>query len=621
MLLDKGENILYLSHKIPELDNLLQVFVEIWQAIHAPDVMAKVMCTDERQKAIDMVVQHIRKRIKDAEIIVPNCVQGFVDRQLKIWTSSALRAKYSVNTNDTYKLDDLRDGRGQQLVIMDKETGVEQVQMHWSHGLHQFLQLKHSLKLNSVSLKAVFMSNISYFNEFRGRLFGLTGTLGSQAECRLLHDVFNVNFLTMPRFKRRFCSEVDAVVAISEEQWLDNVNRATHTQLDLKKAVLIVCENIAAVDVVVKKLQNSMKETETCKIRAYISSFDKEFQKEQADKKLEPGDVIVATNLAGRGTDLKISKQLEKNGGLHVIISYMPANARVEAQAQGRTARAGQPGTYQFVINCAGQITWSYSDEGEDAEAIDASELQRLKEERDEREAIRLEKLGTRGLNKIKLEENLFERFRLEIFDPVVNKIQKEQKLNAEYVKIQLECLTNKWALWLDENSLNIEEANLKGKNVVLTSFEKFKKNCLLPADSKTDLTKYASTPTEFVKLGRHFSETEAKNLKTARCCYQLVIDRETNNCESALIHQAHLILQKQDQPGQKLEAKRLLIKAKLLIQNKMNILSSCSEIVKLIANKLSRTVAITNQDNESLFDEQVSNTFLDTFRFYDILL
>ena len=40
MLLDKGENILYLSHKMPELDPLLQVFVEIWQAIHAPDVMA-----------------------------------------------------------------------------------------------------------------------------------------------------------------------------------------------------------------------------------------------------------------------------------------------------------------------------------------------------------------------------------------------------------------------------------------------------------------------------------------------------------------------------------------------------------------------------------------------------
>ena len=136
MLLDKGENILYLSHKIPELDQLLQVFVEIWQAIHAPDVMA-IRITgrlEDRQKAIDKiiakVVAHIRRRIKSGEILFPKCLTTFVDRQLKVWTKNALIAN-ALKPNDSYKLDDLRDGRGQQLVIMDKETGVEQVSMHW----------------------------------------------------------------------------------------------------------------------------------------------------------------------------------------------------------------------------------------------------------------------------------------------------------------------------------------------------------------------------------------------------------------------------------------------------------------------------------------------------------
>ena len=136
MLLDKGENILYLSHKIPELDQLLQVFVEIWQAIHAPDVMAIRITgrTEDRQKAIDKiiakVVAHIRRRINNGEILFPKCLATFVDRQLKVWTKNALIAK-ALKPNDSYKLDDFRDGRGQQLVIMDKETGVEQVSMHW----------------------------------------------------------------------------------------------------------------------------------------------------------------------------------------------------------------------------------------------------------------------------------------------------------------------------------------------------------------------------------------------------------------------------------------------------------------------------------------------------------
>ena len=157
--------------------------------------------------------------------------------------------------------------------------------------------------------------------------------------------------------------------------------------------------------------------------------------KEQLARKLEPGKVIVATNLAGRGTDLKISKELEENGGLHVIISFVPPNARVEAQAQGRTARAGQPGTCQFIVCREGVKV------DEDVET--ASELQRLKEERDEVEAIRLERLGTRGLDKILLEEKLFKRYRDEIYGPAKQKVKEQElKEKKKYIKHQLEFLT-----------------------------------------------------------------------------------------------------------------------------------------------------------------------------------
>ena len=83
---------------------------------------------------------------------------------------------------------------------MDKETGVEQAQMTWSDGLHQFLQLKHTLKLSPISLKAIFMSNICYFNQYKGKLLGLTGTLGSESESQLLQQVFNVRiFFTLDK--------------------------------------------------------------------------------------------------------------------------------------------------------------------------------------------------------------------------------------------------------------------------------------------------------------------------------------------------------------------------------------------------------------------------------------
>src|SRR5690242_7133909 len=68
------------------------------------------------------------------------------------------------------------------------------------------------------------------------------------------------------------------------------------------------------------------------------------------DHPLVPGDVLIATNLAGRGTDLEISAECEDNGGLHVVLTYMPPNIRIEIQAFGRAARNGQKGSGQFCI-------------------------------------------------------------------------------------------------------------------------------------------------------------------------------------------------------------------------------------------------------------------------------
>ncbi|XP_046637528.1 uncharacterized protein LOC124315861 [Daphnia pulicaria] len=586
MLLDKGENILYLSHKIPEMDDLTQVFVEIWNAVHAPDVAM----SDESAQA--KVYRYMKLRLEEGEIAIPKCLDTYVHRHLLAWTRNAFRAKNLVTTKDSYKVDDVGDGRGQQIVIMDKETGVEQASMHWSQGLHQFIQLKHTLKLSPVSLKAIFMSNIGFFKQHEGAaLYGMTGTLGSTAECQLLHDVFNVDFFKMPRFKRRFCLEEDPLLASSKGKWLTNIGEATQTQLDQGRAVLIVCENIAAAEAIYKKLLlQSDDKTKASKIVKYVSSFDTEFQTKQRNTALGPGDVIVATNLAGRGTDFKINEQLAKNGGLHVVIGYMPPNARVEAQIEGRVARAGQPGSFQFVL-CHSSVK---------SKEDSISELLRLKVKRDDKECRRLETIRNRGLEKIYLEEKLFDRFHQEIY----NKMKKEFADRPD-CEMQMKFLTNRWALWLDENAEHINNVHLKKTdNVVEKNFQNFKKECqglrLLPLA-------FALTPSELMLLG-DFYETSPKvktDVTKSGLCYDKVIKDEPNACEEALMRKVKLILQKATF-DQKKEAKVLLKQVKSLIKQKMEFLTSTSELVKLTSQTNQKAGGAVPSENR--FEEQITN-------------
>ncbi|XP_045022952.1 uncharacterized protein LOC116934018 isoform X1 [Daphnia magna] len=597
MLLDKGENILYLSHKIPEMDDLVQVFVEIWHTVHDPSVAAG----DERAQAT--VYESVKECVENGDIRVPKCLESFVLRYLLVWTRNAFRAK-KVTTKDLYKVDDVGDGRGQQIVIMDKETGVEQVQMQWSHGLHQFLQLKHALKLSPISLKAVFMSNVGFFEQRKNAaLYGMTGTLGSTAECKLLGDVFRVDFFKMPRFRRRFCLEEDHLLSPTRTQWLDNLVGATKAQVDAKRAVLVVCENIASAEAAYNKLLFAYKQEDQSKkgteatirvnISKYVSSFDKGFQKKQHDSSLAPGDIIVATNLAGRGTNFKINEQLAKNGGLHVIIGYMPANARIEAQIEGRVARAGQPGSFQFVV-WDPTVSVSKSDV--------ASELCGLKVRRDDRECRRLEQIRTRGLQKIFLEEELFKKFHEEIYNVARKMLRQNTSPDGE---LQLKFLTNNWALWLDDNADHIDNFHVRKSDTVYANFKTFQTKCLASAGASAgSFARFASTPSELMILGDFFEKTKETEHK-ANHCYKEVVKKEPDDCPGALIRQAKLILREAGS-GKKIIAKPLLIRARTLIENKIDQLSICNDLVKktLKTHEKSGSVMI----NENRFEEQTTN-------------
>ncbi|CAM4811335.1 unnamed protein product, partial [Rotaria magnacalcarata] len=233
------------------------------------------------------------------------------------------------------------------IIIIDKNTGTDQSSSQWHEELHQFLQIKHGCKLSLVSLKAVFISNVSYLKLYQN-LYGLSGTLGSRDEKQLLNELYNIDLIKIPTSKPKNFFEERPIISGYKEQWTNSIYDETKKKIIKDRSVLIICETVKHVDYISKCLvKRAMEDLQNDPSNIIYDSLKKpyvykreheEFTFGQGNELLNCGTVIIATNLAGRGTDIKLEQKLVEAGGLHVIVTFLPNNCRIEEQAYGSAA-------------------------------------------------------------------------------------------------------------------------------------------------------------------------------------------------------------------------------------------------------------------------------------------
>jgi hypothetical protein len=577
MLLDKGNNVLYLSHQPPGLDALEPVLVFIWQSVitslaeqaslNPLEIQQKLLanlypCTTPKELN-SLVVQEkdksahlwdwlissgiinskgrlkpnlrldscfnrlpssqynqseksrlehlfLSKQERTRPFKVPEYLKEFVQLHAFQWILNAYRAtemvegrEYIVDVDHTMrKLD-----REPKILILDLDTGMDQTNSQWSEGLHQFLQLKHGCRLSLLSLKAVFISNITFFCKY-DTVLGLTGTVGSATERNFLRDTYNLSFLTVPLAMPSQFVEEEPFICPSVDKWKKAIKfRAEELAITKKRAVLVICADVKSAEEIYNYLifKSSDLADQTLNpgnVELYRRNYET-FQATQPGHKLSGGKIIVATNLAGRGTDIKLSDELAKAGGLHVILSYLPDNVRVEQQAFGRSARGGIKGSGQLVFldpfPTHGESTAS------SLIAID------LKMHRDEEELRRISAIKSHYEDSLKEEELYFEKFRKEYEEMKVvletafsrkspdhkneksstlgnafyfvknywagrptseKKEEEEEKLN-EIKELVLYSFLDGWAFWLDAAGINNNNTNVNTSHNIKTSREK----------------------------------------------------------------------------------------------------------------------------------------------------
>jgi preprotein translocase subunit SecA len=120
-----------------------------------------------------------------------------VERQTPKWINNAFVA-FNYQQNINYIVHE-----GVIKPVDYHSTGIVQYSTSWSDGLHQFLQIKHNLKMTSETFTTNFLSNMGYFKRYKNNIIGLTGTLGSDKAKKVLSTVYNLDFVIVPSLRQK----------------------------------------------------------------------------------------------------------------------------------------------------------------------------------------------------------------------------------------------------------------------------------------------------------------------------------------------------------------------------------------------------------------------------------
>ena len=277
---------------------------------------------------------------------IPKHLIEYAKYQADKWSRSLYMATCVWELDKDYVIN--KSSQGTKVINpVDKSTGVTRENTIWENGLHQFLQIKHKCRMSQEGLTCFFTSYINYFLQY-DKILGMSGTLGSEASMEFLKEIYNIELEFVPTYKDKQCIDIKPVVTTTKQEHLATISASAIKEAEThQRAVLVVCKTIREVDELCNVLRT--KCINGTKIINYSRS-EAALYNNQIDEITEPNTIIVATALAGRGTDIKTSKAVEANGGLHVIATSITSNAREEEQIKGRTARQGNSGTYQNII-------------------------------------------------------------------------------------------------------------------------------------------------------------------------------------------------------------------------------------------------------------------------------
>ncbi|CCZ08332.1 MULTISPECIES: preprotein translocase subunit SecA [Culturomica] len=297
-------------------------------------------------------IAEIEKTVKDENEKLQRkdeMIQNYAVKSERVHTVSQLLKAYTLFEKDVeYVVIDNK------VKIVDEQTGRIMEGRRYSDGLHQAIEAKEDVKVEAATQTFATITLQNYFRMYH-KLAGMTGT--AETEAGELWDIYKLDVVVIPTNKPIIRKDANDLVYKTKREKYNAVIDEIVRLVEAGRPVLVGTTSVEVSELLSRmlKLRNISHNVLNAKLHHKEADIVA-----QAGQK---GTVTIATNMAGRGTDIKLTPEVREAGGLAIIGTERHDSRRVDRQLRGRAGRQGDPGSSQFFVSLEDDLMRLFSSE------------------------------------------------------------------------------------------------------------------------------------------------------------------------------------------------------------------------------------------------------------------
>ena len=313
---------------------------------------------DLAEKGIDLITGNSEDKeffiLPDVAVETNRIESSEIDEKDKLAQKEELIRNYSIKAERIHTINQLLKAYSMfekdvdyvvmenKVKIVDEQTGRIMEGRRYSDGLHQAIEAKEKVKIEAATQTYATVTLQNYFRMY-DKLAGMTGT--AETEAGEFHSIYELDVVVIPTNRPIVRNDENDLVFKTKREKYNAVVEEIALLRDSKRPSLVGTTSVEVSELLSRMLKRKNIPHQVLNAKLHQS------EAEVVAAAGKPGTVTIATNMAGRGTDIKLAKEVKEAGGLAIVGTERHDSRRVDRQLRGRSGRQGDPGSTKFFVS------------------------------------------------------------------------------------------------------------------------------------------------------------------------------------------------------------------------------------------------------------------------------